>query len=610
MVYKKINKQFLILYCFQIILLIFTNAIYAKDYSFSVPEMKMQVYIQSDSSIKIKYDITFSNNPNAHVIDIVDIGMPTKKYDLQKMSASINGVELTDIRHSTYVKPGVEVHLGNQSISAGSKGTLHFECEIPNMIYQDTTRKDYASFRITPTWFGSQYVTGGGEIWLAIIMLPDIKPEEMLFQNESFLTKVIYEGKSAAIWNWKEPPIKEHIVGISFPKRGLTNMIKITPIDLLFKWFESNENARLIAGLVFIVLFSILFFRFSGGTGCTVYVLLLAAAIFFFIVNSKAHLISFIPLIILLILNERHIKSRKRHYLPPIVSVESGAVKRGLTAPEAAVLLELPLNKVLTLLIFGMLKKGLLEMVKPHPLTVRVADGFNFFGDLTGKRTIERLKAAREKGIVLHEYEEPFLNIISMNPNKPLSEIDFSLPLKSLIEKVVQRMQRFDPAASREYYKYIVSKAVQQAKEIEDIPAREETIDKNLDWILLGDDYSVFNHRNYRYYPRYYRTYHQSSGLDFSKHAPVNFDKTTFKDVASSFAGWTENTMGSLANTISPQSLKLKGNKGIIDLSGVDKVTGDIFEALSSSSGKSGGFGGGCACAGCACACACAGGGR
>ncbi len=68
--------------------------------------------------------------------------------------------------------------------------------------------------------------------------------------------------------------------------------------------------------------------------------------------------------------------------------------------------------------------------------------------------------------------------------------------------------------------------------------------------------------------------------------------------------------MGSLAAAISPSSLpSLAGKAGFVNLSGVDKATGDVFKALGSSS-RSGGGGGGCACAGCACACACAGGGR
>jgi hypothetical protein len=87
--------------------------------------------------------------------------------------------------------------------------------------------------------------------------------------------------------------------------------------------------------------------------------------------------------------------------------------------------------------------------------------------------------------------------------------------------------------------------------------------------------------------------------------------QTTFSDVAASFSGWAENTMGSLASAISPGALNAgQSPGGFLDLSGADHVTGEIFSALAEASTSGGGGGGGCACAGCACACACAGGGR
>ncbi|NLF07801.1 MAG: hypothetical protein GX594_07445, partial [Pirellulaceae bacterium] len=88
---------------------------------------------------------------------------------------------------------------------------------------------------------------------------------------------------------------------------------------------------------------------------------------------------------------------------------------------------------------------------------------------------------------------------------------------------------------------------------------------------------------------------------------------TSFGDVAASFTGWAENTMGGMASAISPGSLSLSDKSGgFLNLSGVDHVAGEFFSALGKSSGGGGGGGGGCACAcaGCACACACAGGGR
>ena len=51
-------------------------------------------------------------------------------------------------------------------------------------------------------------------------------------------------------------------------------------------------------------------------------------------------------------------KRRKMEYLPPALAVEGTGVKRGLTAVEAAILLEAPLNKVMTMILFGLVKKG------------------------------------------------------------------------------------------------------------------------------------------------------------------------------------------------------------------------------------------------------------
>ena len=49
------------------------GAALAQDYSFQVNSNLVSVYVQEDSSLDIVYDITFTNDPGAHIIDIVDI---------------------------------------------------------------------------------------------------------------------------------------------------------------------------------------------------------------------------------------------------------------------------------------------------------------------------------------------------------------------------------------------------------------------------------------------------------------------------------------------------------------------------------------------------------
>ena len=611
--YKKQNISIVILL---VTFVVFYSSIgFGQNYRFSVPELKMNVYIQDDASARVVYDITFQCADRAHVIDIVDIGMPHKKYSISTMSAAIDGVPLKDIRHSEYVKPGVEIHLAGNSIKPNRKGTFHFEFTMPRMVYQDTTRKDYASFRITPTWFGERFVIGVTEINIAIHMLPGIETQELLYQNREFTSKVIYEERAVAVWKTYQPLTGPFMVGISFPKRGMEYVIKQTAFDLLVKWFKENEEARWISGLIFIFGFIFVFFRFTGNTGFSLFVPLTVGLIYLFVISPEAHLVAMPSLVVLAILNEWILSKRKKTYLPPIAEIEAGRIKRGLTAPEAAILLELPINKVLTLIIFGMIKKSILNVVQPTPLTVDVDTKYRLCGEEdTGlkDRIKEIRQAAEQNSIAIHNYELDFLAKIQGKSGVPLHKMDFSYAMKILINRVVAKMKGFDPAVTREYYRSIISKAMQTASAIGEIPVREKYIDRRLDWILLDDDYPrVLSGRVYSYRPWWSR--HTGSAGKPSAPSTTGSGKTTFGDVAASFSGWTQNTMNNLASAITPGTLGLQTvDKGVVNLSGVDKVTADVFEAIGESASKGGGGGGGCACAcaGCACACACAGGGR
>jgi hypothetical protein len=596
----------------------------AQNYSFSVPELRMQNFIQPDASVKILYDITFSNNNFGSTIDIVDIGMPHDDYDISNMSASIDGVVITDIRVSEFVSPGVEVHLGRQWISSGETGTLHFEFTMPDMVYQDTTNDELASFQITPTWFDGQFVTGSSNVWVLVHLLPEVLPDEVLFQDVPFTNKVLFEEHVVAEWRWPNGSATEpNPVGVSFPQRGMTRVIEQSLLDLTVKWLEDNEGTRFALGAAVVVLLSFAFFRFSGGTGFTVWVILAGAAVVV-LSNSVASVLWALPLSVLAVgFNEISLRGRKGKYLPAIAQVEGGGIKRGLTAPEAAVLLELPLNKVLLLVLFGMLEKGVVRAESYEPLELRVAAEFDTGSRKDKEKRTHRLKVAQEIGIVVRDYEHIFLDTIDRNPGKTISEINFSPSIKSLITHTAERINGFDLSDTQDYYKKIVSRALEEAKRIGEIPELEKYIDRHMQWLMIDDDYpTVFSHRGYHYQPIWVRPFASANRMSMpssGKSIPTPSapgGKTSFSDVAASFAGWTENTAGNIASSILPGSLEVKGASGITNLSGVDKVTGDVFKALGEASSSGGGRSGGggsscaCACAGCACACACAGGGR
>ena len=604
-----------------ILLALFTAPASAQSYSFSVPDMKMQVYVQADSSVRIVYDITFSNSSFGHEIDIVDIGMPTSKYNFSNMRASVDGVSITDIRRSEYVNPGVEIHLGSKAIRSGQSGALHFEFTMPELVFQDVTQRDYASLQITPTWFGSEFVNGNTHLQIAIHMLEGIDPDEVLYQNQNqpFDTKAIFDNHTVVAWDFPATRLTgPHEVGVSFPTRGLSNVIRQNVFTLAVRWFEGNEDLRVFWGIGVLILFAVLFFRFTSGTGFALFALLGCGLIFTFIQSAGWQLCSPFPLIGLIIVNETALRRRKKTYLPAIAQVEGGGIKRGLTAPEAAALLELPLNKVLSLIIFGLLKKEILTQLSDAPLAVEVAPEFRS-KHLTSlnKRQDHRRKAAQAKGTVLHVYEHKFLDAIEARPDRPVSKIDFTDSMKDFLSRTAVRVKGFDLSDTQDYYKQIVSRAWKEAQQIGEIEQKDQFLDRNMEWVLMHEDYpTVFHTPRHTYYPVWSRPMY-TGGLGSAP--KVGGSKSSgsggpgLGDVAGGFAGWAENTMAGLAGAILPGKISAPGSKGVINLSGLDKATGDFFEALSKSSGSGGGSSGGgcaCACAGCACACACGGCGR
>jgi len=578
---------------------------FAQDYSFSVPKLLLEVTPNADASVTLAYTVAFHCNQGADAIDVVDMGLPHKDYDISNMSASVNDNPLQHIKTSTFIDCGVEVHLDPYAIQPGQTGIFKFACTMPDLVYQDTTRADYASLRITPTWWGSEYVTGTTKLGIVVYLPESIKLDEILYQDVEFSKKLNLQGKNAVAWFMEAVRADgPHMVGVSFPKREMERVVRMTKLGLLWKWWTENPAARVVWAIFFFILFGIFFFRQTNGTGISVFVFLLGGGIVAFAISPTLEALALPVLIPIWILAERARKARGRSYLPAIASVEAGGIKRGLTVPEAAVIMELPLGKVLALVIFGMLKKGLVHQTADDPLAVEVDE--DYLGSLSRS---DRQENSRANGTVIHAYEQPFLEKLTGNSHTPLAELDFSEEMKQLIEKTAERMSGFNLKQTREYYKSIVAGAWVEAKAMGELDARTTFLDDNLLWLMLDDDYDdyfvTWHHHGYYYRPIWAHT--GGAGLGEVARAPAVGGRTCLRDVAASFAGWSENVTGNLASTMDPVSVGL-ADRGGIDLSGADRVTMDVLEGISESSGSGGG--GGCACAGCACACACAGGGR
>jgi len=580
----------------------------AQEWSFAVPEMLLEVTPNPDASITLKYTVVFRCNEGAHMIDVVDMGLPHQGYDISNMSASIDGTPISGIRTSTYIDIGVEVPV-SPAIMPGQTGTFRFEATMPDLVYQDTTNPALASLRITPTWWGSQYVTDTSKIGIVVYLPDSVDLDQVLYQLDTpFDQKLQLQGRKAVAWLFQDVRADgPHMIGVSFPQDWMDRVVRQTPWGLAWKWWKESSGARVLVGILMLVLFSVWYFRVTGGTGTCLYIPLVIVLLVVW--QSPALEALGIPVIALLwLFGDKALAARKRSYLPPIQSVPGGEIKRGLTAPEAAVILERPLGEALTLVIFGMLQKGLVSMTRDNPLTVEVPEHFRITRG-------QRREVAGRLGTVIRGYEQPFMDSIMERPGVAVQDLDLSKEMRNLVTTSAERMKGFDLERTREYYESIVHKAWKDARLIGDVEKRTQYVDDNIGWLMLDRGYPTHFHHwhssGYRYSPGWAGG--GGAPTPSAPSAPSVGGRTSFSDVAASFAGWSENVAGRMASTMDPVSVGLvKG--GVVNLGGVDKVGMDMLESMAKSSGSGGGGGGGggcaCACAGCACACACAGGGR
>ncbi len=363
-----------------------------------------------------------------------------------------------------------------------------------------------------------------------------------------------------------------------------------------------------MSGVALLFVFSICFFMLTRGTGFALYIIATAGFIYGMYQSVVFHLWLYLAMLALVLLVCLMRQRRKRRYFPAELCREGGGLKRGLTAVEAAILLEIPLNKILTMVIFGLAKKGLIEVREEDPMRIEV---------VATHRKLRVWTRPDGKDVKIWPFEESFLRIFKDQHDKPVEAMKLDEPFDAVIERVVTAMKGFDLKATREYYRSIVSRAWMMVETEAGYEARYQRLDRHLEWLLMDDSWDrrlKDTTAETPYYPSWWHGYGQSHGPVFGGGvAPTipsggTTPSTSFGNVASSIVGRFEGTSSRVVGSLDALS---GSTAGTINLSGLDKFTGEVLSGLAKGGGGGGGGGGcACACAGCACACACAGGGR
>lgn len=420
----------------------------AQDYSFSIPTEDVIATMNDDGTVDLEYTITFSNANNAHEIDIIDIGLPNEDYLTSNMAAQLDGVEVSDIRTSEYVRPGVEIHLSNP-IPAGGNGTLHFVAtSLPNMFHKTAVdgMTDYASIAFTPNFFSSEFVHGDTDLTVNIVLPAGIQTDEPRYHTPSSNwpgandpeIRSTPDGRAVYTWHATNAKAsKAYEFGASIPASYIpASVLEVGTTSGEPAATGSNDSGNISTWLsVLICLFPVMFIAFIIG--------IVWATI-------------------------RGYLNRRMQYLPPKISVVGHGIKRGLTAVEAAILMEQPLDKVMSMILFGVLKKGAAEVTSREP-------------DV-------KLKLSDPLPDSLLPYEQDFLSAYATeNTNERRKLLQDTIV--SIVKNVGEKMKGFSKKETIEYYQSIMERAWQQVKAADTPVINSSAYEEVMEWTMLDKDW-------------------------------------------------------------------------------------------------------------------------
>jgi hypothetical protein len=539
----------------------------AQTYYFSVDRETVDVYWEADGTMRIEYEMVFTNSTSADPMEYIDIGIPTSNYDISSIRASVDGKTITDIERSPYVVPGVALGLGPSAIRPGATGVVRVSIGVVRDVLYIGDEEGYASGLFSPTWFGQDIVYGTTNLTVRFHLPPGIQTEEPRWHespsgwpSDAPATGLDQEGR--VLYEWTNPnanAYSAYVFGASFPSQYVpTEILKepdVAPTSGL------GENA-------------IFTFCCIGG------------------------IFGFIVLIIGASIYSQN--RRKLDYLPPKIAIEGHGIKRGLTAVEAAILLETPLDRVLTMILFGVIKKGAARVTQEEPLEV------------------EAIEPSPEG---LRTYETEFMEAMAIKSKADRQRALQKLTV-NLVQSIQKKMKGFSLKETKDYYQSIVKQAWSQVETAETPEVKSEKYADNLEWSMLDRDFENRTRRTFStgpvIMPHWWMLYRPSSGPSVStgrvSSTPTSVTVTHSKggislptlpgsDFAASVVTSVQTTAGNLVSNLTNFT------------GGVTKTTNPPPPPSRASSGGRPSSGGGscacaCACACAGCACACAGGGR
>jgi len=486
-----------------------------------------------DGSIDLLYDIsiTLDSGPD---INFVLIGQPQGDFTIGKATDQY-GHTLTATDESSGSDYKVKVNL-YAPLKAGQTVRFNLTTNVADMIWEDTENPGNVGMKFIPTWWEEARVL---DLQVQIVLPIGVTVDNVTTTEELWNGTFPEDDQLSIFWQREDlSPNQRYTFGVSFPKE-LVQSYRTGPTGAV-AFLQQYGPALLILGVSI------------AGIGAVVYVV------------------------------------RKKPYLKPSISMETLGIRRGLTAVEASYLLDVKPTKIVTEILYSLLRKRAVWVEETTPaLKLKIMQPFQ--------------KKTGTPETPLRYYEIDFLNAI--REDRTLDEEKLAQTIVFLRGTVEEKLRGYCRRDTIDYYRKIVAKAWEQVEQSGTPELASKAYDEQLLWLFLDPNYRSRTQTAFRdkafepspfwfWYWYSYRHYHPNPTYEPNIKAPTEAAKPPTipgADFANNIATAVENTSNNIVTNLE------KFANAIVPRPTAKSSTRPAHHGSSCV----------CACAACACVCAC-----
>jgi len=584
--------------------------------TYHIEKQWIKIWINKNGTIDLLYNLTFACDTGS--FSWIRIGQPNKDFVISSCVDQYN----RDLTTTKIVDDwtGVKIDF-KEVLQAGQEITIILFTRVDRMIWEDETNPGNVGMLFTACWWEVSVV----DLRIAVVLPENVEKDEILSGEILWNSLDTKDGRWVAYWersNLSPSEQEQFQIGVSFPKEYVDKYyIKGPYAD--FTWSPSsphmNETVTFDASASTPNAGVIVSFMWNFGDGNVTtavdpivhhtyvpegeYTVILNVTDNRGLWSANSKMINILPpsgpldwlggvlaslvlpvfaLSVTAVAAVVVFKSLRRFpYSSPSFAMEALGVRKGLMAVEAATLLDVEPRRILTMILFGLMRKGAVNIAETKPKL--------------------RLQVVSTAG--LRYYEDWFIDAIALESRVgTLSDKELASLVLKLRREVNNKVRFYCRADTIKYYETIVEKAWNQVREAGTPEVKAEVFNEELEWLMMAPR---FKRRTERVFGRgeeipvgsswwlpYWTTHYAPSRFHGAEGKPVTAQSLPGVQFAHAAVTTIESTVGRI----------------VANVEGFSKIltfATPSAEARASSSPVSRG-GCVCACASCACACACA----